>query len=144
MKRKARRYRPGQSLKPFRWPWLWVGLWMLAIIIVVIGSLMPSPDLPSMPAGSDKLQHFAAYFLLSASAAQLFARRLALFSACIVIGLLGLGLEHAQGAMGLGRHADAGDVLANMLGILAGLATTFTPLRDVLLRIDGGHNDLRS
>ena len=50
--------------------------------------------------------------------------------------LLGIALEYAQGRMGLGRAMDVRDALANTLGVLAGLATQFTPLRDLLLRFD--------
>ena len=61
----ARRPILGRSLKPFRRPWLWTGLWMLAIAVVVIGSLLPARDLP--PVGiSDKLEHGAAYAVLAA------------------------------------------------------------------------------
>lgn len=134
----VKRYRPGQSLKPFRWPWLWAGLWMLAIFAIVIGSMLPAGDLQSLPRINDKLLHFAGYFALAAGAVQLFERRLALFSACIAVGLLGLGLEYAQGAWTSSRQMDSADALANLLGVLAGLATRFTPLRDLLLRIDGG------
>ena len=40
--------------------------------------------------------------------------------------------------MKLGRMLDRADALANTLGVLIGLATAFTPLRDLLLRLDGG------
>lgn len=132
------RYAPGRSFKPFRRPWLWAGLWALAIAAIVIGSLLPPADLPPMPGGNDKLMHFLGYFVLAAGAVQLFARRIALFSACIAIALLGFGLEWAQGALTSNRQMDAADALANVLGVLAGLATQFTPVRDLLLRLDGG------
>ena len=41
--------RMGRSLKPFRRPWLWAGLWMLAIAGVVVSSLVPGRDLPAVP-----------------------------------------------------------------------------------------------
>lgn len=125
----------GRSLKPFKRPWLWAGLWMLAIAVVVIGSLMPGKDLPALPV-SDKLEHFAAYAALSAGAVQLFARRLSWGFVCVLLVLLGIGLEFLQAKMALGRMLDRYDALANTLGVLVGLATAFTPLRDVLLRID--------
>ena len=79
---------------------------MLAIAAVVIGSLLPSQDLPSVDV-DDKLQHFVAYAALSAGAVQLFARRLSWGFVCVLLVLMGIGL-----------------------------ATAFTPLRDVLLRFD--------
>ena len=129
--------RMGRSLKPFRRPWLWAGLWMLAIAAVVVGSLVPGRDLPAVPV-SDKFEHFAAYAELAAGAVQLFARRLSWAVVCVLLVLLGIGLEYLQAAMKLGRMLDRADALANTLGVLIGLATAFTPLRDLLLRLDGG------
>ena len=131
----SRARRVGRSLKPFRRPWLWAGLWMLAIAVVVVGSLLPGKDLPPLPV-SDKLEHFAAYAVLAAGAVQLFARQLSLGFVCILLVLMGIGLEHVQASMKLGRMLDRNDALANTLGVLIGLATAFTPLRDLLLRWD--------
>ena len=127
----------GRSLKPFRRPWLWAGLWMLAIALVVIGSLLPGKDLPPLPV-SDKFEHFVAYALLSAGAVQLFARRLSWGFICLLLVLMGIGLEYLQASMKLGRILDRNDALANTIGVLIGLATAFTPWRDALLRFDGG------
>lgn len=127
--------RTGRSLKPFKRPWLWAGLWMLAIAVVVIGSLLPGKDLPPLPV-SDKLEHFAAYAVLSAGAVQLFVRWLSWGFVCVLLVLLGIGLEFLQAKMALGRMLDRYDALANTFGVLIGLATVFTPLRDALLRLD--------
>ena len=108
---------------------------MLAIAVVVFASLVPAKDLPAVPV-SDKLEHFAAYFALSAGAVQLFVRRLSWGFVCVLLVLMGIGLEHLQAQMALGRMLDRNDALANTLGVLAGLATAFTPLRDALLRFD--------
>lgn len=129
------RRRMGRSLKPFKRPWLWAGLWMLAIAVVVIASLVPGKDLPPLPV-SDKLEHFAAYAALSAGAVQLFVRRLSWGFVCVLLVLMGIGLEFMQAKMALGRMLDRYDALANTFGVLIGLATAFTPLRDALLRID--------
>lgn len=131
----APKRRMGRSLKPFKRPWLWSGLWMLAIAAVVIGSLLPGKELPAVQV-NDKVEHFVAYAALSAGAVQLFARRLSWGFVCVLLVLMGIGLEYLQGAMGLGRMLDRNDALANTIGVLIGLATAFTPLRDLLLRID--------
>lgn len=131
----ASRRRFGRSFKPFKRPWLWSGLWVLAIAGVVIGSLLPSSDLPPVKV-NDKIEHFVAYAVLSAGAVQLFARRLSWAFVCVLLVLMGIGLEYLQAQMGLGRMLDRNDALANTIGVLIGLATAFTPLRDVLLRFD--------
>lgn len=130
----ARGRRFGRSFKPFRRPWLWAGLWMLAIACVVIGSLLPARDLPEAPPGFDKIEHFVAYAALAAGAVQLFARRLSWGFVCVMLVLMGIGLEYLQAQMGLGRMLDRQDVLANTIGVLIGLASAFTPWRDALLR----------
>lgn len=131
----ASQKRFGRSFKPFKRPWLWSGMWMLAIAAVVIGSLLPSSDLPSVKV-NDKVEHFVAYAALAAGAVQLFARRLSWAFVCVLLVLMGIGLEYLQAQMGLGRMLDRNDALANTIGVLIGLATAFTPLRDLLLRFD--------
>lgn len=133
----AARPRLGRSLKPFRRPWLWAGAWVLAVGIVVVASLVPVRDLPSVPV-SDKVEHFAAYAALSAGAVQLFARRASWGLVCVLLVLMGIGLEYLQAQMALGRMLDRNDALANTVGVLIGLASAFTPWRDALLRLDGG------
>lgn len=129
------RPRLGRSLKPLRFAWAWCALWCLAIAVVVVLSLAPGPDLPDAP-GSDKLHHFLAYFVLAASAVQLFPRWASLLGAGLGLVVLGVGLEHAQGALTQTRVADYWDALANTLGVIAGLGLQLTPLRDLLLRIE--------
>ncbi len=126
----------GHSLKPLRRPLLWAGLWIGAIALVAVLSLVPVPDLPELPPGSDKIEHFLAYCALAAGAVQLCARWPALLGAGIGLVLLGVGLEHAQGALTATRVMDRWDALANTLGVIAGLATRLTPWRDALLHFD--------
>lgn len=126
----------GRSLKPLRRPLLWSTLWIAAIAAVVVVSLVPAPELPRVPPGGDKLEHFLAYAALAAGAVQLYARWPALLGAGIGLVLLGIGLEHAQGLLTSTRDMDRWDALANTLGVIAGLATRLTPWRDALLRFD--------
>ncbi|MDH7454596.1 VanZ family protein [Luteimonas composti] len=137
------RYRPGRSLKPLRHPRFWVALWTLAIAGVVVLSMMPPPPMPDFD-GSDKWSHFLGYFALAASAVQLFRNWPALLGAGLGLVLLGIGIEYAQGALTVDRMADTRDALANTLGVIAGLGTRLTPLRDLLLRIDGWRGEPRA
>lgn len=127
----------GRVLKPLRRPWLWLGLWIGAIVGVVILSLVPPPDM-DLPAGADKVEHFIAYFAISASAVQLFESRRALLWIGLGMVALGVGLEFAQHLATTTRQMDQGDAWADLLGVLAGLATAATPLRDLLLRLEAG------
>lgn len=124
------------ALKPLRHPRAWLLLWLLAITVVVVLSLGPPLALPQAPKNTDKIEHALGYFLLAFSAVQLFASRRSLVLAGLGLVLLGVGLEWAQGAFTADRMPDPLDALANTLGVLAGLATSLTPLRDLLLRIE--------
>lgn len=130
------RPRIGRSLKPFRRPWLWAGLWCLGIAATVVLSLMPVPDIGQLPSGGDKFEHFLTYALLAAGAVQLYRRWTSLLSVGVALVLLGVGLEYAQGALTDYRTMDRADALANTLGVIAGLGLQLTPWRDLLLRLD--------
>ena len=123
-------------LKPLRHPRFWLGLWCAAVVAVIVVCLIPPPPL-DLPQNSDKLEHLLAYFILSASAVQLFGSRRALCWAALGLVALGVGIEWAQGALTSTRMADPMDALANSCGVLIGMLTALTPLRDLLLRLQG-------
>lgn len=126
-------------IKPLRWPWFWLGLWCTAVLAVVVLCLMPVPALPQLPRNSDKVEHFLAYFVLAASAVQLWADRRALLRVALGLIALGIGIEIAQGTLTDVRSADPMDAVANSVGVLAGMAIALTPLRDILLRLQPRH-----
>lgn len=123
-------------LKPLRHPRLWLCLWLLAIATVVALSLGPPPPFPDMPSGTDKLEHGLAYFLLAAGAVQLFRSRGGWMVAGLALVLVGIGVEFAQGAYTTDRMRDPFDAIANTVGVLLGLSTVLTPMRDLLLRLE--------
>ena len=123
-------------MKPLRHPRRWIGLWVLAIVAVVVVCLMPPPALPPLPDHGDKVEHFASYFLLAFGAVQLFAARRVLLLAAAGLVVLGVGIEIAQGALTSDRSADPYDALANSVGVALGMAMMLTPWRDLLLRME--------
>lgn len=126
----------GRWLKPLRHPRFWLGVWLAAVLTVIVVCLIPPPPL-ALPQGSDKVEHFLAYFLLGSSAVQLFQRGRALLWIAVGLVLMGVGIEFAQGALTETRMADPADALANTVGVVVGLATALTPWRDLLLRLRG-------
>ncbi|RXQ99678.1 VanZ family protein [Pseudoxanthomonas composti] len=124
------------GLKPLGHPRLWLALWLLANVAVVVVCLLPGASLPQVPDGGDKVEHALAYFVLAAAAVQLFATRRGLLRACAWLVMLGVLIEFAQGALTADRSADALDALADTVGVLLGLATAWTPLRNLLVRLD--------
>ncbi|KIP85239.1 MULTISPECIES: membrane protein [unclassified Stenotrophomonas] len=123
-------------LKPLRHRRFWLCVWLAAVATVIVVCLIPPPPL-ALPQGSDKVEHFLAYFLLGGSAVQVFQRGRALLWVAVGLVLMGVGIEIAQGALTETRMADPGDALANTVGVVAGLATALTPWRDLLLRLRG-------
>jgi VanZ family protein len=100
-------------------------LWWIAIMVVVVGSLLPDRELTKvmsyLPDISDKVQHFAAYLGLAVLAV-LGHQRLksgVVLALCMI--LLGIGLEFAQ-AWSPGRTPDVFDALANACGVVCGIA----------------------
>jgi VanZ family protein len=125
------------GLKPLRHPRAWWSLWWLAVLLVFVVCLVPAPDLPIAPPGGDKLEHFLAYFLLATSAVQIYQGRRVLWRVAVGLVVLGIVVEFAQGALTTTRSMDAWDVVADAIGVAAGFAILLTPLRDLLLRLDG-------
>jgi VanZ family protein len=125
-------------LRAFRRPRLWLLLWGLLITGVIVGSLLPADELPVLRfAGFDKLEHAFGYGVLSAYAVMLFARRKTQAWAAVGLVVLGIAIEIAQAGWTSSRSGDPGDVLADLLGVLAGLSIASTSWARGLQRIDG-------
>lgn len=123
------------TLRDFRRPWLWLGIWIFGWLLCVVLSLMPPIQLGGPP-DSDKLGHFLAYFTLSAWAVMLFRTRRTQLLAAIALILLGFAMELAQATLTTTRLGDPRDALANTLGVLAGLALGYTPAARLLHHLD--------
>ena len=130
------RWLGGGALKPFARPQRWLIAWWTMVGAVLVGSMLPALLLPHMPPGGDKVQHLLGYAVLSASAVQLFATRASVLRAAIGLVAMGVLIEIAQGTLTATRAMDPWDALANTLGVLAGLATAWLPVRDALLKLE--------
>ena len=98
---------------------------------VAVASLVPGPDIGV----SDKLSHLVTYFLLAGWFSLLAANRISL--GWTVIGLIAYGMliELLQGMTSY-RYPEWGDVLANAIGVLAGILLYFSPLPRLLRSVD--------
>jgi VanZ family protein len=123
-------------VKPLRHRDAWLALWLCGVTVLVVVCLLPSADLPKLQV-SDKLEHALAFALLAGSAVQLFERWRALVAVAFGLLALGIGIEFAQALFTTTRAMEGADVVADAIGIVAGLAIAFTPLRDLLLRVAG-------
>lgn len=122
-------------MRAFRFPRLWLGLWLFGWLLCIVLSLVPPPDLPG-PAGSDKVGHFLAYFTLTAWAVWTFRTRRAHLLAALALVGLGIAMEVAQASLTRVRLGDVRDAVANTLGVAVGLSLTFTPMRFALERLE--------
>ncbi|MHC4875348.1 MAG: VanZ family protein [Planctomycetota bacterium] len=98
-----------------------------------VGTHIPNPEAVIGPEVSDKLLHFAAYFVLMTLllgrhrlATGRRATRLELCRLLIVVGLYAVADELLQAIPGINRHADVQDALADLAGaggavVIAGL-----------------------
>jgi len=98
-------------------------LFYLAVSVLTVLSLLPTDRLPEFTASIwDKAQHAAGFAVLGTLGLWAYPGGVG-HSARVVLGLLALGvaIELAQGASGW-RHADAGDALADAVGVAVGWA----------------------
>jgi hypothetical protein len=113
---------------------LWYALGTVLTLIIVVLSLVPQKDLPALRV-SDKIEHATAFAALAVWFGGLLAQR---YYAWLALALLGLGsaIEVAQGLMGLGRMADARDLIADGWGIAFGLTLCALGLRHWAQRVE--------
>jgi VanZ family protein len=107
-------------LLALRHPRVWLVTGWLLVVLAVIASIMPLQHLPKPPGITDKMEHAAVYALLALWFAGIYPRSRYVLIA-IGLFLMGIVIEWAQGAMQLGRQSDLRDVVANSIGIAAGL-----------------------
>ena len=99
-------------------------VWLAALAAVIMGSLAPAQSgvvhLIDLGGVNDKVEHFTAYAVLAALPS-LHRFRCRIGAAMVFLFLLGAALELGQ-RVSPGRTCDWHDLLANVCGILAGLA----------------------
>lgn len=81
-------------------------------------SLTPSDALPSVSM-TDKVQHALGFFCLTLAYGLMFPRARTAVTAGVVC--LGVAVEVLQAIMPFGRSAELGDLIADAVGIVAGL-----------------------
>ena len=112
----------GKVVKILRRAAAW--LFPVALAVVVWGELKPSAHGPE---GWDKVLHFMAYFGLAGLATVAFGRLRPALWAGLALAVFGGVLEIVQSFVG--RDAEWGDELANIVGVGAGLAAGLILLR---------------
>ena len=111
-------------------------LWLLAIVTVIVGSLLPGDSTPmeilsELPI-SDKVDHAVAYAILAWLPAT-HERRKVMVTAALGAVAMGVGLEYVQLYSGW-RDFEAGDMLADAAGAGCGLLAAIPMRRAALFR----------
>jgi VanZ family protein len=98
-------------------------VWLLAILTVIVGSVLPSDSRPMQALDSlhisDKIEHIAAYAALTFLPA-LHERRRFVIAAAIGAVALGVALEYVQLYSGW-RNFEVADMIADAIGACSGL-----------------------
>jgi VanZ family protein len=97
-------------------------------LAITVGSLISAKNLEPIPVQiSDKIIHFSAYFVLALCWFLTFNKIFKSLTSFIIIGLCiffyGIVIEVCQMLITYNRTADVYDILANLAGILLGLAS---------------------
>lgn len=91
-----------------------LGLYALAVLILLVLCVLPTEDLPD-PGTGDRFEHTAAWFVLTLTGYVLAPnRRLAIPAFALGYGVL---IEVVQGLTPTGRHSDPLDFAADALGV---------------------------
>jgi VanZ family protein len=97
-------------------------IWIISVALVSYLSLVPKIEFPINVAGIDKVYHSLAYLWLATVPFLGFRRlRIAFVAASLMIPL-GIALEYVQRLMAMGRYFEVGDMIANLIGVLVGVA----------------------
>ena len=105
---------------PYRFPRpVRLGLYGLAVLILLVLCVLPTRDLPD-PGTGDRFEHTAAWFVLTATGYLLAPnRRFAIPAFALIYGVL---IEVVQGLTPTGRHSDPLDFVADVQGVAIAVA----------------------
>jgi len=100
---------PSRFPRPVR-----VGLYALAVLILLVLCVLPNKDLPD-PGTGDRFEHTAAWFILTGTGYLLAPnRRIAIPAFALIYGVV---IEIVQGITPTGRHSDPLDFVADVQGV---------------------------
>lgn len=113
------------AVRHLRYKRLWIGVGVMLVLAVAIGSMMSLPTPVKAVMVQDKLLHTVAYACLMGWFAQIYRHDLTRL--VLVIGLIamGIGIEFAQGTTGH-REYEVLDMIANISGVVLAWALAYT------------------
>lgn len=94
-------------------------VWVMAVAAIFVLAMLPNAAPPGVW-GVDKIAHFAVFLALAAIPAAILSGGRTLLWTEVLLLAVGLGIEVAQSFIP-GRVGSGGDLLADVLGVLAGV-----------------------
>ena len=115
---------------------LWLIIGYVLVAVVTFLSLTSDPiDTGLQFLYEDKIYHAFAYFTLMAWFAQIYHGRIQRYLIAIVFIVMGSSFEFLQ-SLDANRYAEFADIVANVLGVLAGFSITLTEAKNTLVKIE--------
>ena len=120
------------SVRHLRFRRLWIGVGVLLMLAVAIGSVISLPTPVQLVMSHDKVLHTVAYACLMGWFAQIYRHDLTRL--LLVVGLICMGIliEFIQGSSGY-RQFDMLDMVANTSGVVLAWALAYTWVGNVLV-----------
>ncbi len=118
----------------YRWLWLLIGYGLIVLVVYLSLTSDPVQVDTGLPY-QDKLLHLLAYFSISFWFMQLYhIKQHVFFWLAFFLGL-GLLMEYLQG-FDPARYGEAGDMVANALGVVAAMLLSRTRLKFMLVGLE--------
>ena len=114
--------------------WLWFGLGMVMVALVVVGSLTSLSNAGGVML-HDKVLHMGAYAALMSWFAQLFRHERTRLLLALGFIVLGIAMEVLQGLVP-SRRSDLLDIVANTSGVVLAWALSYTRIGEILPAIE--------
>lgn len=124
------------AIEHLRFKRLWLGLGLLMVAMVTLGSVVSIPPTVKAFMLQDKVLHTLAYACLMGWFAQIYRHDLTRLLLAIVLTGMGIGIEFIQ-AMVPHRQFDLLDMIANTSGVALAWALAYTWVGNVLCWMEG-------
>lgn len=123
------------SVNHLRFRRLWIGVGVLLILLVSLGSVLSLPSTVQSVMVHDKLLHTLAYACLMGWFSQIYRHDLTRLVLVIGLILMGIAIEFVQGSTGY-RQFDVLDMVANTSGVVLAWALSYTRVGNVLAQAE--------
>lgn len=115
---------------------LWFGIGYMGLALLVYLSVTRAPHHVLSFHGGDKIEHIAAFFVITAWWGQLHTGLLKIESKVIAVMLMAIMLELLQRQIGRYPDLEYGDIYASFIGVLLARVSLLSPLGSMLANIE--------